>query len=79
MARNSVVEMVIEASNVEGASGGTTRVVGGVVEVASGIGGVGVGGTNSMGSSSCYACSACGGTKDAGLGGAPRGAEYPAN
>ena len=56
MARNSVVEMVIEASNVEGASGGTTRVVGGVVEVASGIGGVGAGGIDSMGSLSCCAC-----------------------
>nr|CAN76827.1 hypothetical protein VITISV_024519 [Vitis vinifera] len=63
MAQNSVVEMVIEASDVEGASGGTTRVVGGVVEVASGIGGAGVGGTDFVGSMSRYACLACGGTR----------------
>ena len=31
MARNSVVEMMMEASDVEGASGGTTGVVGGAV------------------------------------------------
>ena len=70
MARNSVVEMVIEASNVEGVSGGTTRVVGGVVEVASGIGGAaGAGGTDSVGNSSCCGYSACGGIRGAGLSG----------
>ena len=31
MAQNSVVEMVMEASNVEGAASGSTGVVGGVV------------------------------------------------
>ena len=31
MARNSVVEMVMEASDVEGAAGGSAGVVGGVV------------------------------------------------
>ena len=77
MARNSVAEMVMEASDVEGAAGGTGGVVG--VEVASGIGGVGVGGTDSVGSASCYAYSTCGGTGGVGLGGAPRGAEYPTN
>ena len=75
MTRNYVAEMVMEASDVEGATGGTTRVIGGAVEVASGIDGVGASGTDSMRSSSCCACSACGGTGGAGLGGAPRGAE----
>ena len=53
--------------------------VGGAAEVASGIGGTGAGGIDSVGSSSCYACSACGDTEGVGLGGAPRGAEYPTN
>ena len=75
MARNSVAQMVMEASYVEDATSGTTGVVGGAIEVASGIGGAEAGGTDSMGSSSCCACSACGGTGDAGLGGATRGAE----
>ena len=48
MAQNSTAKMVIEASDVEGAAGGTGGVVGGTVEVASGISGVGAGGTNSM-------------------------------
>ena len=74
-----MAEMVIEASDVEGASGGTTRVVGGVVEVASGIGGAGAGGIDSMESSSYCACLAYGGTGGVGLGGAPRGAKYLAN
>ena len=56
MARKSVAEMVMETSDVEGATSGTTGVVRGVVEVASGIGGVGAGGIDSMGSLSCCAC-----------------------
>ena len=57
MARNSVVDVVIEASDVGGAAGGTGGVAGGSVEVASGIdGAVGAGGTDSMGSSSYCAC-----------------------
>nr|CAN70504.1 hypothetical protein VITISV_024960 [Vitis vinifera] len=67
------------AFDVEDATGGTGGVVGGIVEVALGIGGAGVGGIDSVGSSSCCAYSACGGTRNAGLGGAPRGAEYPTN
>ena len=54
MAQNSTAKMVIEASDVEGAAGGTGGVVGGTVEVASGISGVGAGGTNSMGSDSTH-------------------------
>ena len=61
MARNSVADMVMEASDVGGATGGTGGVVRGTVEVASGIGGTRACGTNSVGSSSCYAYSACGG------------------
>ena len=79
MTQNFVAEMMMEASNVEDAIGGTGGVVGGTVEVASGIGGVGASGIDSVGSSSCYACSACGGTGGAGLSEAPRGAEYLAN
>ena len=79
MAQNSMAEMVMEALDVEGASDEIAGVVGGAVKVASSIGAAGAGGTNFVGSSSCYACLAYGGTKDAGLGGAARGAEYPAN
>ena len=43
--------------------------------MASGIGAVEAGGTDSVGSSSCCVCSTYGGTRGAGLGGAPRGAE----
>ena len=71
--------MMMEAFDVEGATYGTTGMVGGVVEVALGIGGTGAGGTDSVGSSSCCACLACGGIGGAGMGRAPRGAEYPAN
>ena len=53
--------------------------VGGAAEVALGIGGTGAGGIDFVGSSSYYVCSACGDTGDVGLGGAPRGAEYPTN
>ena len=53
--------------------------IGRSLEVALGIGGAGVGGTDSVGSLSYCVCSAYGGTKGAGLGRAPRGAEYPAN
>ena len=57
MARNSMANMVIEASDVGGAAGGTGDVARGSVEVASGIdGAAGAGGTDSIGSSSCCAC-----------------------
>ena len=75
MTRNSAAEMVMEASYVESATSGTSGVVGGSVEVASGIGGAVVGGTDYVGSSSYCVCSACGGIGGAGLGRAPRGAE----
>ena len=71
--------MVMEASDVDGATGGIAGVVGGAVEVSSSIGGAGAGGTDSVGSSSCCAYLAYGGTGGAGLGGAPRGAEYSNN
>ena len=61
MARNSMEDMVMEASDVGGTTGGIGGVTGGTVEVASSISGVGVGGTDSVGSSFCCACSACGG------------------
>ena len=48
MARNSVAKIVMEASDVEGAIGGTRGVARGSVEVASGIGGAGAGGTDSV-------------------------------
>ena len=50
--RNSMADMVMEASNVRGATSGIGGVSGGTVDVASGIGGVGVGGTDSVGCSS---------------------------
>ena len=79
MAQNSEAKMVIEGSNVVGATGGTTGVVGGAVEVASSmgtiVGDVGVGGTVFVGSSSCYAWSAYGGTRGTGMGGALTGAK----
>ena len=75
MARNSMAEMVMEASDVEGASDETTGVVGGAIKVASSIGAAGAGGTDSVGSSSCCAFSACGGIGGTSLGGALRGAE----
>ena len=82
MARNSMADMVMEASDIEGAAGGIGRVARGSVKVASGIGGVvgtsdaaGAGGTDSIGCSSCCGCSACGGTRSAGLGGAATGVE----
>ena len=55
MARNSMAKMVNKASDVDGAVSekNGVEVVGGVVEVASRIGGaVGTGGTDSVGSSS---------------------------
>ena len=64
--------MVMEASNVEGAAGGTEEdgVVGGAVEVASGIGSAaGAGGTDSVGNSSYCGYSACGGIGGADLSG----------
>ena len=69
MARNSMADMVIKASDVGGIAGG------GSVEVALGIGGVEAGGTELAGSSSCCACSAWAGTGDAGLSGAATGVE----
>ena len=75
MTRNSVAKIVMEASDVEGATGGTRGVAGGSVEVDSGIGGVGAGGTDSVGRSSCCAYLACGGTGGASLSRAPRGFE----
>ena len=71
-----MAETVNKASDVDGAVGETNgvEVVGGVVEVASRIGGaVGTGGTDSVGSSSY--CSACGGTGDIDLADAAIGVE----
>ena len=79
MTRNSAAEMVMEASDVESATSGTSGVVGGTIEVASGINGARASGTDFVGSSSYYAYSARGGIGGAGLGGALRGVEYPAN
>ena len=69
-----MADMVMEASNVGGTTGGTRGVAGGLVEMASGIdGAVGPDGTNSAGSSSY--CSAYDCTGDAGLGGTATGVE----
>ena len=76
MARNSMAKMVNKASDVDGAVSekNGVEVVGGVVEVASRIGGaVGTGGTDSVGSSSY--CLAYGGTGDIGLADAAIGVE----
>ena len=82
MTRNSMTDMVIEASDVGGAAGGTRGVVGGSIEVASGIDGAAgaddaarTGGTDYVGCLSYYGCSVYGGTGDTGLGGAAIGAE----
>ena len=76
MARNSMADMVIEASDVGGAAGGTRDVVEGLVEVVLGIdGAVGASGIESTGSSSCCVCLAYAGTRDDGLSGAASGAE----
>ena len=76
MARNFVADMVIKASDVEGAASGTEGVAGGLVEIASGIDdAVGAGGIDSTGCSSYCGCSTCGGTGDVGLGGAATGVE----
>ena len=61
--------MVMEGSDVVGATGGTIGVVGGAVEVASGVG---TGGVVSVGSSPC---SSCGGTRGATMGGTLTSAE----
>ena len=54
MARNSIADMLIGASDVGGAAGGTGYVAGGSVEVASGIdGAAGAGGIKSEGSLLC--------------------------
>ena len=56
MAWNFVADMVIGASNVGGATGGTEGVVGGSIEVAWGIdGAVGADGIDFVGRSSCCA------------------------
>ena len=76
MARNSVANMVIGASDVGGAAGGIGDVTRGSVEVALGIDGAArASGTDSVGSLSSYACLSCAGTIDAGIGGATLGAE----
>ena len=76
MAQNSVANMVIEVSDVEGAASGIGGVVGGSVEIASSIDGVvRASGIDSTGCSSCCGCSTYGGTRDAGLGGVATGAE----
>ena len=76
MARNFVAVMVIGASDVGGAVGGTRDVAEGSVEVALGIDGAArAGGIDYEGSWSCCACSAYAGIGDAGLGGAASGAE----
>ena len=76
MTRNSMADMVIEASDVGGAAGGTGDIVGGSVEVVLGIDDVvGASGIESAGSSSCCVCLADAGTRDDGLGGAASGAE----
>ena len=82
MARNSMADMVIGASDVGGTTGGIGDVAGRLVEVASGIDGAagvgdaaGTGGINFEESSSCYGCSVCGDIGDAGLGVAASGAE----
>ena len=76
MARNFVAVMVIGASDVGGAVGGTRDVAEGSVEVALGIDGAArAGGIDYEGSWSCCACSAYDGIGDAGLGGAASGAE----
>ena len=63
MARNSVADMVMEASDVEGATSGTGGVAGvGAIGVASSIGGARVVSIDSMGCSSYYASSAYGGS-----------------
>ena len=72
--------MVIEDSDgggddVTGTTGGTSGVVGGAEDVASGVGtiegAVGAGGMISVGISACYAY---GGSRGAGISGAPGGA-----
>ena len=61
--------MVMEGSDVVGATGVTVRVVGGAVEVASGVG---TGGAVFVGSSPCFGSRSTGGAT---IGKAPRGAE----
>ena len=76
MARNSMANMVIEVSDVEGVASGTGGVVRESIEIASSIDGVvGASGIDSAGCSSCCGCSICGGTGNAGLGGVAIGAE----
>ena len=85
--------MVMDVSNVVGATGGTLGVVGGAAKVASSVGtggaevgDAGAGGIVSVGSSpysvgigvDCV-CSICGDSRGATMGWAPRGAKYPAN
>ena len=87
--RNFEVEMVMEGSDVVGETCGIVGVIGGVAETASSmgtsgveVGDVGAGGIVSVGSSPYFvgigvdcACSACGGTRGATMGGDPGGAE----
>ena len=69
MARNYEADMVMEGPDVVGTTGGTVGVVGGVVEVALGVG---TGGSVSI-ESSPY--SGCAGTGGATMEGNPGGAE----
>ena len=67
--RNSEADMVMEGSDVIGATGGTVRVVAEAAEVASGMG------TSDAVSIGSSPCSGCGGTGDATMGGTLRGTE----
>ena len=87
--RNSEAKMVMEGSDVVGATDETVRVIGGAVETASSMdtGGAKVcdaeaGGIVSVGSSPCSVgtgvdcvCSVCGGSRGATIGWAPGGAK----
>ena len=61
--------MVMDDSDVVGATSGTVGVVGGAIEVASGVG------TGCVVSVESSPCSGCGGTSGATMGGAPGCAE----
>ena len=67
--RNSKAEMVMEGSDVVGATGGTVGVIGRVAEVASSVG------TGGAVSAKGLPYSGCGGTRGATMGGALRGPE----
>ena len=77
--RNSEAEMVMEGSDVVGATGGTVRVIGGAAEVASGMGTGGVevsdAGVDGIVSVRSLSYFVCGDTGGATMGGALGGAE----